>query len=128
MQAAITKQKIKEEEMQIKVVERAQQINLQTQEITRRERELDATVRKPAEAEKYKMEKLADAHRNKIILEAQAEAEAIKVRFCMFSWWIYYENLSTSRTNIGPLVCLGEINRGGLESVLKTIKWVGPNN
>jgi len=80
LQAAITKQKIKEEEMQIKVVERAQQINLQTQEITRRERELDATVRKPAEAEKYKMEKLADAHRNKIILEAQAEAEAIKIR------------------------------------------------
>ena len=31
LQASITKQKIKEEEMQIKVVERAQQINVQEQ-------------------------------------------------------------------------------------------------
>ena len=33
LQASITKQKIKEEEMQIKVVERAQQINVQEQVI-----------------------------------------------------------------------------------------------
>ena len=49
--------------MQIKVVERSQQIQVQEQEIIRRERELDATVRKPAEAEKYKLEKLAEANR-----------------------------------------------------------------
>ena len=49
--------------MQIKVVERAQQIQVQEQEIVRRERELDATVRKPAEAEKYKLEKLAEANK-----------------------------------------------------------------
>ena len=34
LQASITKQKIKEEEMQIRVVERAQQINVQEQVIT----------------------------------------------------------------------------------------------
>ena len=34
LQASITKQKIKEEEMQIKVVERAQQINVQEQVTT----------------------------------------------------------------------------------------------
>lgn len=49
--------------MQIRVVERAQQIQVQEQEIVRRERELDATVRKPAEAEKYKLEKLAEANK-----------------------------------------------------------------
>lgn len=43
------------------------------------EKELEATVRKPAEAEKYRMEKIAEAKRNKVILEAEAEAEAIKV-------------------------------------------------
>jgi flotillin len=80
LQSAITKQKIKEEDMQIKVVERAQQINLQNQEIIRRERELDATVRKPAEAEKYKLEKLAHAYQQKVVLEAEAEAQAIQVR------------------------------------------------
>jgi len=49
--------------MQIKVIERTQQIQLQEQEIVRRERELESKVRKPAEAEKYKMEKLAEADR-----------------------------------------------------------------
>lgn len=49
--------------MQITVIERAQQIQVQEQEITRRERELDATIRKPAEAEKFRLEKLAEANK-----------------------------------------------------------------
>jgi flotillin len=40
--------------MQIDVVERTQQISVQEQEIQRRERELEATVRRPAEAEKFR--------------------------------------------------------------------------
>jgi flotillin len=50
--------------MQITVVERDQQIHIQEQEIARKERELDATVRKPAEAEKYRLERLAEANRS----------------------------------------------------------------
>lgn len=80
LQSAITKQQIKEEAMQIKVVERSQQIKVQEQEMHRIEKELEATVRKPAEAEKYRMEKIAEAKRNKVILEAEAEAEAIKIK------------------------------------------------
>merc|ERR1711936_1089786 len=59
LQAAKTKQRIKEENMQIKVIERSQEIAIQAQEIERREKELESSVRKPAEAEKYKLEKLA---------------------------------------------------------------------
>ncbi|KAL1516671.1 hypothetical protein ABEB36_000553 [Hypothenemus hampei] len=80
LQAAKTKRKIKEEEMQIMVVERTQQIAVQEQEISRRERELAATVRGPAEAEKYRLEKLAEATRKKILLEAEAEAEALRLK------------------------------------------------
>jgi len=80
LQAAKTKQRIKEEQMQIRVVERAQQIMVQEQEIIRRERELDATVRKPSEAEKYRLEKLAEANKKRIILEAQAMAESIRLK------------------------------------------------
>jgi len=40
--------------MQIDVVERTQQIAVQEQEIQRRERELEATIRRPAEAEKFR--------------------------------------------------------------------------
>lgn len=79
LQAAKTKQRLREEEMQIQVVERTQQILVQEQEILRKQKELDAKVRRPAEAEKYKLEKLADAHRQRVILEAEAEAEAIRL-------------------------------------------------
>ncbi|XP_050308375.1 flotillin-1 [Anthonomus grandis grandis] len=80
LQAAKTKQKIKEEEMQIMVVERTQQIAVQEQEMSRRERELEATVRRPAEAEKYRLEKIAEANRQKVLVEAEAEAEALRLK------------------------------------------------
>lgn len=77
LQAAKTKQRIKEEQMQIKVVERTQEIAVQDQEMVRRERELEATVHRPAAAEKYRLEKIAEANRNRVILEAEAEAESV---------------------------------------------------
>merc|ERR1712095_250583 len=76
LQAAKTKQRIKEENMQIKVIERTQEIAIQEQEIMRRERELDSTVRRPAEAEKFRLEKIAEANKNRLIMEAEADAEA----------------------------------------------------
>lgn len=80
LQAAKTKQRIKEEQMQIMVVERTQEIAVQQQEIARRERELEATVRRPAEAEKFRLEKIAEANHRKIVLEAEAEAEAVRLK------------------------------------------------
>lgn len=81
LQAAKTKQRIKEEQMQIKVVERTQEIAVQDQEMVRRERELEATVHRPAAAEKYRLEKIAEANRNRIVLEAEAEAESVGLKF-----------------------------------------------
>ena len=54
--------------MQITVVERAQKIQIQEQEIVRRERELDSKVRKPAEAEKYRLEKIAEANKSVYVI------------------------------------------------------------
>ncbi|KAK7094896.1 flotillin-1-like isoform X3 [Littorina saxatilis] len=80
LQAAKTKQRIREEQMQVTVIERSQAIQVQEQEIIRRERELDAQVRKPAEAEKFRLEKLAEANKTRVVMEAEAEAEAIQVK------------------------------------------------
>jgi len=80
LQASKVQAKIKEEEMQVKVVERLQEIKIQEQEIARREKELDSKVKKPAEAEKFRLEKIAEAERIKITLEAEAKAEALAVR------------------------------------------------
>ncbi|KAH8253924.1 hypothetical protein KR032_007679 [Drosophila birchii] len=80
LQAAKTKQRIKEEQMQVKVIERTQEIAVQEQEIQRRERELEATVRRPAEAEKFRLEKLAEANKQRVVMEAEAEAESVRIR------------------------------------------------
>ncbi len=66
--------------MGIKVVEREKSILVMEQEVARRERELEATVKRPALAEKYRVETLAEANKPKLIMEASAEAEAIRVR------------------------------------------------
>jgi len=80
LQAAKTKQRIKEEQMQINVIERAQQIQVQEQEITRRERELQATIKKPADALKFKTETLANAEKTRVEIEAEAESQSIRMK------------------------------------------------
>ena len=99
LQEAKTRQDIRGEELQVEVIERQKQIQIQEQEIMRRERELDATVRRPAEAERarlelvaegnrrqtrvdaeaerYRLETIAEGERARILAEAQADAEAI---------------------------------------------------
>lgn len=80
LQAAKTKQRIKEEEMKVMVIERKQEIQVQEQEILRRKKELESSVNRPAEAEKYRIEKLAAANKKRIMIEAEAEAEAMRLR------------------------------------------------
>lgn len=80
LQTAISNQRVVEEQMKILVVERAKDIQVQEQEIIRRQRELDATVRKEAKAEKFRLETLAEADRNQAILTSKGEAQAIKTK------------------------------------------------
>merc|ERR1712106_987430 len=91
LQAAKVQAKIKEEEMQVKVIERQQNINIQEQEIMRREKELDSKVRKPAEAEKFRLETIAEAEKQRIILEAEAKAEAEQMAKKADAWKEYKE-------------------------------------
>lgn len=80
LQACKTRQKIKEEQMETLVVERKAKILLEEQEIQRRQKHLDATVKQPAEAEKFRLETIAAAQRQKTVLEAEALAEATKLK------------------------------------------------
>jgi len=76
IQANIMQQQIVAEEVGVDRVRREQQIRVQEAEITRRERELEATVLKSAEAEKRRIEIQAAAERQRRVLEAQGVAEA----------------------------------------------------
>ena len=53
LQRAKTKQDIKKESMEVEVVVRRKRIEVEEQEILRRAKELEATVKKPAAAERY---------------------------------------------------------------------------
>ncbi|EDQ92982.1 uncharacterized protein MONBRDRAFT_19216 [Monosiga brevicollis MX1] len=80
LQTAKTQQKIRNEEVGVRLIERQKQIQVMEQEIVRRERELEAQVKQPAKAEKYRLETLAEAEKNRLILEAEADAEAVRAR------------------------------------------------
>jgi flotillin len=73
-----TGQLVKAEEVQVSIVEKQKQIELQQQEILRRQRELEATVQKPADAERYRVETLANAKKFQLETEAAGAASATK--------------------------------------------------
>jgi flotillin len=76
LQETKTSQLVKEQEIQIEVVAKQKQIEVQQQEALRKEKELEATVRKPADSERYRIETLADAEKFKRLAEAQGQAAA----------------------------------------------------
>lgn len=80
LQTNITNQEVTEQEVQVEVIAKHKQIEVQEQEVARREKELDATVRKPAEAERFKVQTLAEAKQFQLQTEATGEAEAIRRR------------------------------------------------
>uniref|UniRef100_A0A0A9YIN1 Flotillin-2 n=1 Tax=Lygus hesperus TaxID=30085 RepID=A0A0A9YIN1_LYGHE len=78
LQAAKIRQRIRNEEIQIEVVERKKQIEVEEQEIIRKELELNSTVRLPAEAESYRVQTIAEGKRTQAVEIAKAEGEKIK--------------------------------------------------
>ncbi len=75
-----TSQALKKEEVQVSIVEKEQQILVQEREIQRRERELEATVKRGADAERYRIETEAAALRRKAEEVARGEAEARRLK------------------------------------------------
>lgn len=80
LQRNISNQQVRAEQVQVDVVEKQKQIQVQEQEVLRRERELEATIRKPAEAEQYRIRTIADADKYRTVASAGGEAEATKAR------------------------------------------------
>ncbi|MEW9051792.1 MAG: flotillin family protein [Neobacillus sp.] len=89
LESARAKQEVTEQEMQVKIIERQKQIELEEKEILRRERQYDSEVKKKADADRYSVEQaaaadkarqIAEAEANKYRIEAMAKAEAEKIR------------------------------------------------
>jgi flotillin len=75
-----TGQLVKAEEVQVTIIEKQKQIELQQQEILRKQRELEANVQKPADAERYRVETLANATKFQLETEAAGAASAAKAK------------------------------------------------
>jgi flotillin len=71
-----TSQEVKREEIKVQVVEKEGMIDVETKEIARRQKELEADVERPADAERYRMQALAEGQRSKYTIEAEGQAEA----------------------------------------------------
>ncbi|MBS4179243.1 flotillin family protein [Bacillus sp. FJAT-49731] len=89
LETARAKQEVTEHEMQIKIIERQKQIELEAKEIQRRELQYDSEVKKKADADRYsveqsataeKMKQMAEADAHQYRVEATAKAEAERVR------------------------------------------------
>ncbi|XP_055343698.1 flotillin-2-like [Paramacrobiotus metropolitanus] len=78
LQAAREKQKIRSEEINIEVVERRKQIEIEEKEILRREKELKTVVTLPADYEAKRVALIAEGDRNGRFRVAEAEAHRIR--------------------------------------------------
>ncbi len=89
LESARAQQEVIAQEMEVKVIERQKQIELEEKEIIRREKQYDSEVKKKADADRYareqealaaKAKEVADAEAEKFRVEAMAEANAAQVR------------------------------------------------
>src|SRR5271169_5621215 len=80
IQTNIMLQQVTTEAVKVQQVEKEQQVKVQEAEILRREKELIATVLKPAEIERQRIETLANAERQRLTVEAEGHASAIRAQ------------------------------------------------
>lgn len=80
LQEKITGQTIRSEEVQIEVIQRQKDTEVQQQEALRKEKELEATVRKPAEAEQFRIQTIANAAKFETETRASGDAAAIRAK------------------------------------------------
>jgi len=78
IQTNIMQQQLVVEAVKVQKAEKEQQVLVQEAEIARREKELIATVLKPAEIERQRIETLAGAEKQRLILEAEGKASNIR--------------------------------------------------
>lgn len=79
IQSNVQLQRVTEEQVKIEQVRKEREVAVQEAEIQRREKELVATVLRPAEIERKRIETLAEADRQRQTLEAGGRAEAARL-------------------------------------------------
>jgi flotillin len=76
---SVANRKRAEAEMAYELQKKTMEIQVQEQEIKRKEKELDATIRRQADAKRYETETLAEAARKRVETEAGAERSRLEL-------------------------------------------------
>lgn len=80
IEASKVQQEVEKEKMQVQIVRKQKEIELAEQEALRREKELEATIKKQSDAEKYSAIKKAEVDKYRELQDAEISAEAIRLR------------------------------------------------
>src|ERR1022692_3191943 len=80
IQTNIMQQQVVAEQVKVQQIEKEQQVKVQEAEINRREKELIATVLKPAEIDRQRIETLAAAEKQRLTAEAEGHASSIRAQ------------------------------------------------
>ena len=80
IQTNVMQQQVVAEQVKVQQIEKEQQIKVQDAEILRRERELIATILKPVEIERQRIETLAQAEKQRLISEAEGKASSTRAQ------------------------------------------------
>jgi len=73
IQANISNKQVTSTDLEVQLLAKQKETEIQQQESLRRQRELEATVQKQADADKYKLERQADADKYKVQKSAEAQ-------------------------------------------------------
>ena len=80
VQQAITRQRLRREELEVEIVERQRQIEVMDAEVERRRRELEAQVVEPALARAREIQADAEARRGELAALGAGEADALRLK------------------------------------------------
>ena len=80
IQTSVMQQQLVAQQVKVQQIEKEQQVLVQDAEIERRKRELIATVLKPAEIERQRIETLAEAEKQRLTTEAEGRSAAIRTQ------------------------------------------------
>ncbi len=105
---------IKKEEAKVKMIEKEQAIEIEKLEIARKEKELESSVLKPADARKYQIRAEAEAEEYRLQAEAKGKSEAMKLEGVAEAEQIKYRGLAEAEAMLKKAQAWDKYNQAAI--------------
>ena len=115
-------QEMKKEEAKVKIIEKQEAIKIEELEIARRQKELDSSVVKPADARKYQIKAEAEAEGYRLEAEAKGKYEAMKLEGQAEADGIKQKGIAEAESMLKKADAWGRYNRAAIfDTYLKNL-------